>query len=676
MKRRLSAIVAAGLACLSFATPAAAEFGPIELASGGAGQPADRALAPAISADGHYLAFEASLGGFEGVFRKDLSSGQILRVAGASTSDPQLSSLKATEPAISADGRYVSFTTRARLDPANDLLSESRDVYVADMATASPITPPGYELASALGGCDPATQTGCGFTYGTEGNTGSEATGRVSLSADGRKLVFVTSAPTNLTSGPSGSTPGVPTPARQVMLRDLASDTTTLVSVERDSGTGAMTERPVAGGALVSTFALSLLRGAALSADGTTVAWVGAHLPAQVPLQPGEEGKFTNLDNGITPYNEPLWRRIADGPTAPTRRIVAGDGAADPFPDMTQKDDLVNIAQGWIGREKVNGVPQLSADGKTVVLIGNPTEAMNLFLVDMAPGLSRGQAVRQLTREIVVDPFNPAGTINIHPYVPLTGHIFDLGISPDASSIAFATARQRFPLAPPNMIGSPPSSPGLVELYLLDRGSESIQRVTHGASGVDEPSDDPTHQDPESASEGGAGASSPSLAAGGLISFASTATNLVAGDSNEASDVFLVENVVGPRVPTGSTIDPGPTVKQPSSWHLTLRAFSLPNGDVRVVAGVPAAGQVRAKVSPEPDVEVGARKLAAAKRRAPKLGRVAIQLELPKRLRPLARTREGLYGVARVSFHGRGRKTLHGRVQVHFHVHPGGGRSR
>jgi hypothetical protein len=321
-------------------------------------------------------------------------------------------------------------------------------------------------------------------------------------------------------------------------------------------------------------------------------------------------------------------------------------------------------------------VPQLSADGMTVARVGNPTDGTNAFVVDMQAGLTRVQAVRQLTREVVVDVNDPAQTINTEKFVALTGHVFDLGISANGRRIAFTTARQRFPLAPPNLIGSAPSSQGLVELYLVDLDSGALQRVTHGLVGPDEASINPTSaKTPGAKAVAEEGATAPSLA-GGLIAFASTASNLAAGDSNEASDAFVVDDGAGARVPTQSTIDPGPTVKQPKPWSLTLRAFSLPNGDVRVVAGVPAAGQVRAKVSPEPDVAVPVRKLAAAKRRAPKLGRVAIELELPKRLRPLARTREGLYGVARVTFHRPGRKTLHGRVQVRFYVHPKGGRAR
>ena len=102
--------------------------------------------------------------------------------------------------------------------------------------------------------------------------------------------------------------PAADVPAGQVFLRDRDADTTTLVTAKRDPGTGAMTAEP-AGGAL----------GAALSADGTTVAWTGGNAAAQTRFLGGE-----NQDPSFLYY---LWRRVADGP--PRRR---GGSPASPTP--------------------------------------------------------------------------------------------------------------------------------------------------------------------------------------------------------------------------------------------------------------------------------------------------------------------------------------------------------
>jgi Tol biopolymer transport system component len=655
-------LISALVTLVATSSAPAAEFGPIGLVSRGSAQQATEATATALSADGRYLAFSGIVGPLAGVFREDLATGAIVPVATgeAAAGGPAAG---AAEPSISADGRYVAFTTSARLDPDDDLQPSSKDVYVADMSGALP----SYELASALDGCDPSdsgAHTACGLTY--TGAGGSEASGRVALSADGRRVAFYTTAESNLTEGPAGSTPGVPTPPWQIVLRDLDSDRSTLVSVERDSEAGAMTDLPVAGGGMISSGPLESLRGAALSADGSTVAWLGTHLPAQVPMAAAEAKTISQLDSTPMVYDEPLWRRVASGPQAPTMRIVAGDGPADPFPNLTNKNQGLNSAEGWLG-VKVDGVPQLSADGRTVVLIGNPTEATNLFRVDMSAGLTRAAAVHQLTREVVVNAADPGKGVNEEAFVPLNGHIYDLAFSPDGRQVAFTSARQRYPLSPPNLVGAPPSSLGLVELYAIDFDSETLQRVTHGIGGIAEPSLAKTGK-----AANGNGASSPSFGGAGRIAFASTASNLVDGDGNEAGDAFLVETA-GTPASSGTLLlsagPPGPRWKQP--WRLTLSAFSLPDGSVRLVAVVPAAGRLQAGVGAELDGAKRPRKLPTRRAWALKGGSVPIELRLPRRYERFARGKGGLFATARVSFHRKGRKTLHGELQIHFHVHPG-----
>jgi Tol biopolymer transport system component len=645
----LAALSALGAGFVT-AAPAAADFGPIQLASKSATEQADEAVAPVLSADGRYLAFQGTIGGLAGVFRKDLRSGAVAAVAAPSAYDEE-SAGGARAPSISADGRYVSFTTKASLDPAADTQPESSDVYVADMDAS----PPSYELASALDGSSQAL------------GGDSAASPRVALSADGRKVAFVSDG--------------------QVYLRDLDSRQTTLVSVRRDPATGEMEPGvPVLGGAVMESPVLPLLSGAALSGDGTTVAWVGAHLPAQVPLLADEAQTIAALDdNGSTPYDEPLWRRVADGPTAPTRRVVGGGDPlatgcppggtlADPvcqgpFPRIAAKSDLLNSATGWLGAPRIDGVPQLSADGRTVALLGNPTEASNVFLVDMDAGLDRRRAVTQLTRQVPVNPADEASVVNREPFVPLNGHVFDLAISPDGRRIALATARQQFPLAPPNLIGSPPAQLGLVELYLLDLEAGTLRRVTHGAVGPGEAS----LASPESSLSGldGDGATAPSFgAAGRLISFASTASNLVEGDANDGSDAFLVENEEAPRQAGTVSISPSPpAVRVKRRRRLALSAFSMPDGRVKLVAVVPGAGALRVRAGATLEVGSPVRRVARARRRATASGPVALMLGAPRRLRRLVHSREGLSATARVSFHSRRGKPLRGQLSIRFHAH-------
>lgn len=648
---RLLATPLAALATLLAPAMAAADFGPIQLVSKSPVEQAATATAPAISADGRYLAFQGTIGGLRGVFRKDLETGAVETVAAGDAYDlPKGSAFDASAPSISADGRYVSFTTKAPLDQADDGSEGDSDVYVADMSDPSS---PTYELASAVDG------SSLGLAYSGAG--GAVASGRVALSADGRQVAFYTTATSDLTSG---SAEDISTPAGQVVVRNLDTRETILVSAERDPETGAMTDLPVQGGAIIQRPQLPQLAGAALSADGTTVAWLGGNVQKQVPLAPGEATAIAG-ENSTSPfpYGEPLWRRMADGPLAPTRRIVGGEGS--PFTGLTTRNTEFNAAEGWLGIARIEGVPQLSADGQTVALIGNPTNATNVFVVDMRAGLSRAEAVRQLTAEVPFRPTEPERTINQEPYVQLNGHVYQVGISADGRRIAFATARQKFPLAPPNLVTSPPGSLGLVELYEVDLEDEALLRVTHGYGGAGEPS-----LSPSGSGRAGDGASSPSFGAGGrLIAFSSTASNLVEGDGNEAADAFLVEDLSEPPGEGGSSISPSPpspAVKP--RWRLVLGASSLADGSVRLVATVPGPGALLARAAvAEP---ARPRKVSSARARAGAGGPVALTLELPRRYRRLAATGEGLYATARVSFRGAGGKPLYGDLEVRFHAHP------
>ncbi len=685
MSRALLAALCVTVAFLVLAASAGAEMiGPIRLVSKDSLEQATEASAPALSADGRFVAFAGSLGGLTGVFREEIATGAVVPVY--AVEGPAEGVQVASAPSISADGRYVSFTTAARLDPADDTGAATPDVYVADLAT----TPPSYELASALdrpgAACEAGiTQPAAGEPQGIgyTGAGGSIASGRVALSADGSEVVFVTTAESNLTEGAGGSTPGVATPALQVVVRDRATGCDRLVSARRDPVGGAMTDLPVTGGAELAGNAVPNLRGASISADGSTVAWLGTNLQQQVPVLADEAEIFAARAEGQEPYDEPLWRRIGEGPGAPTRRIVGGgdplapgcpgaggtlaEPACDgPFPKIVEYGGRNQNpdSSGWLGAEHVDGVPQLSADGYEVALLGNPTAVVNAFLVDMHPGLDRNQAVRQLTRQVPVHPSEEDGFANKLGTLALNGHVFDLAISADGEQVAFATARQQFPLAPPNLITAAPGAVGLTELYLVDLEGETLQRVTHGFGALSEPS-----TAGEATAVGGAGASSPSFGAGGLLAFASTAANLVESDGNNASDVFLVETSKAAKAAGGSQVSTPPAPPRLRTKGLLVTAASLPDGRVRLTAFVPAAGSLRAAATGSLVVGAKVRVIARAKERAKATGKLKMVLALRKPLRRLAHEAGGYYANAKVTFRARGGAPVERRIQVRFRVH-------
>ncbi len=117
---------------LDCATAGADVFGPTTLASSGhlsgssyvqQAELANSSSSPAMAATWPSTACSAAN---RGIFRRDLESGEIAVVAEGD----------AVRPSISADGRYISFTTTARLDEENDT-NRAPDVYVRDMSIPS-----------------------------------------------------------------------------------------------------------------------------------------------------------------------------------------------------------------------------------------------------------------------------------------------------------------------------------------------------------------------------------------------------------------------------------------------------------------------------------------------------------------------------------------------------------
>lgn len=672
LRRSLAAALFLALClCLWFAPGAAAEFGPIQLVSKSATEQAGYAKEPALSGDGQYVAFRGELGGHTGIFRKDLATGAVTLVVEAfQTGNQSEPNPEAEAPSISADGQFVSFTTTRSLDPDADKEAGSQDVYVADLV--GPV--PTYKLVSSV------------EVEGEEERMGgsSSAAPRVAISADGSEVAFVND--------------------EQVYVRRLAEPEPILISARRDRATGTMTAEPVPGGGAYQP------AGAALSADGNAVAWVGDALPGQVPMLPEEEAEIRTLEEHVpergslaTKYFEPLWREVPAAPAlSPTRRIVGGGdplapgchgtsteaACQGPFPELTkdhprpQEDEAEG--KGWGPY-----LPQLSADGGEVTVIGSPEDDNDLFVVDMAPGLSRVQAVHQLTRWTNPVPGEVKGgeeALFASPaYLVSTGPIRQCAISPNGTAIAFTTLRQNFAMSPPTLeTPRPVALPVAVELYQIDLEGQTIERVTPGpGTGLSAVPQNATESGLSNTLQGEAkiGASGPSYSADGrLLAFASTAYNLVAGDGNAklsegspvsetGSDVFTVETPP-PSAIVPSTISGRPAaISVVPSWRLTVHAVSRPNGAVRILAGVPGAGTLRAKAQSRFGAKPRPRKVSTAHRTSGAAGLLNLELSLSHKLRSMAHVKGGLYTTVEVEFTGPGGRPLKQRLVARFRAH-------
>ncbi|MEA2217713.1 MAG: hypothetical protein QOJ35_339 [Solirubrobacteraceae bacterium] len=212
---RNSGLAAAGLAALAPAAVAGAvalasakdETILVSRTSADAKGTSDSA-APAISADGRYIAFEstAQLDSDDGdaisdVYVRDLEMGTTVLVSRATGATGAKGTAASSAPSISADGRYVAFQSDSKLDPTDDGDS-STDVYVRDLQAS--------------------TTTLASRPTGASGLVVDAASTVPAISADGRYVAFQSSAPLDVAD----------TDAQQpdVYRRDLQTATTELVS--------------------------------------------------------------------------------------------------------------------------------------------------------------------------------------------------------------------------------------------------------------------------------------------------------------------------------------------------------------------------------------------------------------------------------------------------------------
>jgi Tol biopolymer transport system component len=350
-------------------------------------------------------------------------------------------------------------------------------------------------------------------TYAGAGLFGSEVTTGTSISADGQRIVFRTRAASDL---PAAELATVPT--GQLFVRDRATRSTVLVTRWMDNGSPA--------GGVGSTDS------AGISADGSTVLWTGANTYAQIGGETRLQTRFLNgevLDSGRRHY---LWQRWVDGPAAPTRRVT---GAADPddpacpldafvIPDPTASGPcygpLVNSEETTFS--PINSkVPTMSADGTRVAFVTVPSmrpvdtgNHFDLFLADMRAGVSRKAGTVELTREGAITTDEETNS-----------DIESATISADGRRIAFVSNRTRFILPSPRLIGEP-AAEDVAELYVLDLDRMEITRVSRAFDGgeID-----------------GSISNGVSLSADGRrIAFLSAATNLFFGDTNQTPDAYVV----------------------------------------------------------------------------------------------------------------------------------------
>ncbi len=101
----------------------------------------------------------------------------------------------------------------------------------------------------------------------------------------------------------------------------------------------------------------------------------------------------------------------------------------------------------------------------------------------------------------------------------------------------------------------------------------------------------------------------------------------------------------------------------------------MPDGRVRLVVVPPARGSLRAAAAAKLGVKQRSHKVAAGRGKAKGAKPISIVLSLPRRLRRLAGTPQGLYATAQVWFKAKGAARLHAATPVRFHRHARRGRA-
>lgn len=360
-----------------------------------------------VSADGRFVAFTSEAdnlvpsggNGFRNVFVRDLFLGSTL-LASVATNGSAADGI-CSEPALSVDGRYLAFTSGADNLVPNDF-NRVQDVFLRDLQSGT----------TALVSVNPS---GNG-----PGNAPSEFP---SISADGRFVLFWSKA-TNLTAAM------LPVGTENLFLRDMQALTTyaltrggvSSASMTRDGRLVAYTDTAAAtagniynwdsqAGARIDTNSLGLAIGAlSLSPDGSKIVCFAGASPPGLYVLDRIARTHALLSSGY-PIGGRLGLRFSSNgrwlvfAAAP---VLAGTNQVYLYDFQTQSKRLVSAAFGSpsVGANGVSDWPDISADGRFVAyrsfasnLLPSPVSngAPNLHVYDRLSDTSSLLSASRLT---------------------------------------------------------------------------------------------------------------------------------------------------------------------------------------------------------------------------------------------------------------------------------------
>ncbi|HEX9695551.1 MAG TPA: PxKF domain-containing protein [Actinomycetota bacterium] len=464
---------------------------------------------PALSLDGGLVAFRTAAAlvpadtqspAADDVYVRDVAAGVTERVSVSATGGQGNGA--AAAPSMSADGRSVAFTaTSSNLVPDDD--NAAPDVFVRDRVLRD------TSRASVA----------------SSGAGGNDASGPATISQDGRLVAF-SSAASNLVAGDTNG-------ASDVFVRDRILASTGRVSV-------------AAGGAQAGGASFGA---PAISPDGSTLAYT----TAASNLVPGDANGATDVLAVALPFAAaPPALRLASlssssGPAngdttsvglsgdgrfvafeSAASNLVPGDtnGVADVFvrDSVTGSVERVSVAGGSAQADGRSGEPSISADGRYVAFFSSAS--------NLVPGDSNGPGLAG--DDVFVRDRQAATTtrVSVNRFgLQVVGPSRAPQISADGRFVVFHS--DALDLTGPDLNSA-------TDVFRYDRVTGDVEMVSLSTGGA----------------QGNGASTNPSVSEdGSVVAFQSAASNLAAGDTNGGTDVFA--RTFAPRVTTRVSVATG-----------------------------------------------------------------------------------------------------------------------
>jgi Tol biopolymer transport system component len=396
-------------------------------------------------------------------------------------------------PALSADGRYAAFYSDASNLVAGDT-NAARDVFVRDLQTAE-------------------------TTRVSVSSSGGEANGdsfAPVVSSDGRYVAFA-SAASNLVDGDTND-------ANDIFIRDRQSSTTTRVSVGFDGAqaNGGSDQPSLSGDGRLVAFTSAANNIAAGDMGANRDAFVyDRQTGTAVNISVDSTGVQADLDS-FTPQLSANGRFVAF--TSFADNLISGDlnEGSDVFVRDLQANTTERVSE-YTGDYEGEGDslrPSISADGRYVafdsddwnLVWGDTNDDFDVFVNDRTTTVT--------TRVSIEDDGTQSNGASYRPSISADGRY--VGYYSEASNLV------------------PGDTNGAADVFVYDRRSGAAKRVSVGNGGAEANGD----------------SLRPAISANGRLAvFESDATNLVPGDTNGFTDVFVYDPLGTPQPP------PAPPVK-------------------------------------------------------------------------------------------------------------------